>query len=200
MKAVVFDFGGVLLDWNPRYLFKKILRDDLQVEQFLVETRFSHWNELADSGVPFSELEKHVAKEAPQWVSVWKEFRPRFLETLSGPILDNVKLLEELSQGGVPVYGLTNWSMETFPLAFKEYSFFSCFLDIIVSGKEKLIKPDLKIFTLMLNRFQIQPAECFFVDDNENNILSARSLGIYSHHFVSPGALRSDIISWLARI
>lgn len=197
MKAVVFDFGGVLLDWNPRYLFKNILQDDLLVEQFLTESRFSHWNELADAGVPFSELEKHVQREAPQWIGVWKEFRPRFLETLSGAILDNVKLLEELSLQGVPLYGLTNWSNETFPLAVKKYSFFGCFKDIIVSGKEKLIKPDPRIFALMLNRFQLQPDECFFVDDNAKNIQAATSLGIYSHHFVTPGPLRRDVETWL---
>lgn len=196
MKSIVFDFGGVLLDWNPRYLFKKILKDDLLVEKFLDETGFHQWNELTDAGVLFSEIVGKVEQKAPQWLDVWKEYQPRFLETLI-PIPENIKLLEDLHQQGVSLYGLTNWSNETFPMALSKYSFFSCFKDILVSGKEKLIKPDVRIFNLMLNRFELTPDKCFFLDDNFNNIKAAKSLGIYSHHVVKSAELRADVYEWL---
>ena len=197
-KTVVFDFGGVLLDWNPRYLFNKVFSTPEQVENFLSHANFASFNAQADEGRSFESIFSEVSQKTPEHLDAFKVFPKRFLESLSGPIWDNVFLLESLKKQNIPLYGLTNWSRETFPLAYDAYPFFKHFDGILVSGEEHLAKPDPKIFHRLCEKFKLHPELCFFLDDNPDNIRVARELGFnaYQIHAKNPD-LTDTLQKWL---
>ncbi|MHC1776719.1 MAG: HAD family hydrolase [Lentimicrobium sp.] len=192
-KAVIFDLGGVLIDWNPRYVYRKIFDNEADTEWFLENICTSDWNLSIDAGKPFAEAVKELSVLNPEWVKQIEAFHLRWEEMLGGDIPESVQILKEIQNAGYPVLGLTNWSAETFPIAYDRFEFLQTFDGIVVSGAEKLIKPDPRIYNVLLDRYGLQPVECLFIDDNLHNVTAARDLGFDTIHYTSSGQLKDEL-------
>lgn len=192
-KAVVFDLGGVLIDWDPRYLYRKLLADEAAVEEFLATVCTPEWNAEQDRGRPFAEGVAELVERFPVHAAAITAYHERWPEMLAGDIGGAVELLAELRAAGVPVYALTNWSAETFPVAQRRFPFLQWFEDIVVSGEVKLAKPDPRIYRLALERNRLRAQTTLFVDDALHNVQAARALGLPAIHFQSPHALRAEL-------
>lgn len=194
--VVIFDFGGVLVDWNPRYLYRKLFGDDeAGMERFLAEITTTEWNLRQDAGRPWKEALEELTAKHPEHVDLITAFHERWEETLKGPIDDSIAILRDLKQAGHPLYGLTNWSGETFPIARARYEFFNWFDGIVVSGDEGAIKPDPRLYETLLERYDIDPKRAVFIDDNKVNVDAAEALGIHGIHFHSPAQLRAELVA-----
>lgn len=181
IKNIVFDFGGVLVDWNPRYLYKDIFTNETEMEYFLGNICTDEWNLQQDKGRLLSEGTQLLLNQFPEHQEMIRLFYDKWEVMLKGDIPENVEVLTML-KGKYHLLGLTNWSAETFPIALKRFPFFELFDGIVVSGTEKLIKPDKAIFNLLLNRYQIRAKESIFIDDNIHNINAANELGFHTIH------------------
>jgi 2-haloacid dehalogenase len=196
IRSVVFDLGGVLIDWNPRYLYRKLFAgDDAAMEHFLTHVCNNVWNLAQDGGRTWADAIEVLSTEHPQHRPLISAYRERWDEMLNGPIQGSLDVLAELRDKGVPIYALTNWSAETFPIAKARYEFLGWFQDILVSGEEKLIKPDRRIFELLLSRNGLAAAESVFIDDALHNVAGAQAAGMAALHFQSPEKLRADLLS-----
>ena len=190
----MFDFGGVLVDWNPRYLYRKLFHgDDSAMERFLEEIGFTEWNLQQDLGRDFATAVEELAARFPHYDSQIRAYHERWEESVAGPIQAAVDLLEPLKRAGHELHGLSNWSSEKFALARAKYRFFDLFQTILISGEVRLAKPDPRIFAAFLQRIGRMAAECLFVDDSEPNIAAARELGFDALHFKSPAQLRTEL-------
>ncbi len=193
-SIVVFDLGGVLIDWNPRYLYRKLFDgDEAAMERFLGEVCTSDWNLQQDAGRPFAEACALLGERHPEHKNLIKAYHTRWFEMLAGPIEGTVEILRDLKARGTPLYALTNWSAETFPYALEQYDFLHWFRGIVVSGAEKLVKPDPRIYRLLLERYGIDPADAVYIDDNPGNAAVATDLGLHGIHFTTPDALRAEL-------
>lgn len=192
-SGVVFDLGGVLIDWNPRHLYRKLLPDEAEMERFLSEVCSPAWNLEQDRGRRWEDAIAALVREHPEKAELISAYRGRWLEMLGGPIEGTVKILAELRARKVPLYGLTNWSAETYPLALEVYEFLGWFEAVVVSGRERLIKPDPAIFQLLCERHGLRAEDLVFIDDNPKNAAAATALGMEGIHFTSPEALRTDL-------
>ncbi|OYY91215.1 MAG: hydrolase [Sphingomonas sp. 28-66-16] len=198
-SAVIFDVGKVLYDWSPRYLYATVFRersigDDRALDAFLRDVLTTEWHFQHDAGRPFAETSAELIAQFPEHAELIALWGPRFLETLGDPIPGMPELVAELDDAGVPLFAITNFSGEFWkPFRAREAWLFDRFQDIVVSGDEKLIKPDPAIFALALDRFGLRAAEAYFVDDNAANVDSAKALGIISHHFTDAAQLRADL-------
>ena len=192
--AIIFDFGGVLIDWDPRYLYRKLFGGDEEaMERFLEEIHFMEWNVKQDAGRPFSEaVAEHCAK-FPQYCDLIRAYDERYPESLSGPIQPTVEILRTLKQAGYPLYGLSNWPQEKFILVQPKYEFFGWFDDIVVSGAVGMAKPDPRIFHLLLERIGRPASECLIIDDSAENITVACELGFRTIHHQSPEQLKREL-------
>jgi 2-haloacid dehalogenase len=191
---VIFDFGGVLIDWNPRYLYRKLFGDDVTgMERFLAEVCTPEWNLRQDAGRPWAEGVAELAAQFPDQADLIRAFHDRWFETVGGLIDGSVVILRELRDAGHRLYGLTNWSHEKFPLARARYPLFAWFHGIVVSGEEGLIKPDRQLYARLFERYQIDPARAVFIDDNPVNVEAAVALGLHGIHFRSPVQLRAEL-------
>jgi 2-haloacid dehalogenase len=194
IDTVVFDLGNVLIDWNPRYLFRKLYGEDVaKMEHFLKEVCSSEWNECQDAGRPWQEGVAEAIARHPDHAEMIRAYHERWEEMLGEPILESVALLEELRRSGFRVLALTNWSHETFPVALERFHFLHWFEGIVVSGQEKLIKPDPAIFRLLISRYRIEPSRAVFIDDNVRNVAGAEQVGMRALHFTSAEKLRRDL-------
>jgi 2-haloacid dehalogenase len=193
IKAVVFDLGGVLIDWDPRYLYRKLLADEAAVEEFLATVCTPEWNAEQDRGRPFAEGVAELVERHPVHAAAIAAFHERWPEMLGGDIPGAVELLAELRATGLPLYALTNWSAETFMLARERFEFLDWFDGLLVSGEERIIKPDPAIFELLLDRFGLDPGSTFYVDDSEVNVAAAAALGLDAVRFTGPEQLRRDL-------
>ena len=193
VKAVVFDLGGVLIDWDPRYLYRKLLDDEAAVEEFLATVCTPEWNAEQDRGRPFAEGVAELVQRHPVHAAAITAFHERWPEMLGGAVGSSVEVLAELRAAGVPVYALTNWSAETFGIARERFEFLEWFDGVLVSGEERMIKPDPAIFRLLLDRFGLDPAATFYVDDSEPNVDAAGRLGFDAVRFTTPAQLRRDL-------
>lgn len=194
VRAVVFDLGGVLVDWNPRYLLRKVMpgRAD-EMETILSDVLNHDWNLARDAGDSWSEAFVRAAETYPQWADIFRLFDERWSETLGGDKPETVAVLAELREAGVPLYALSNWSAEKFPVAEERFEWLTWFDGVVVSGRVKLVKPYAAIFHYLLDTYRLRADEIFFIDDVEANILSARALGIAAHHFKDAGPLHLDL-------
>ncbi len=190
IRAVLFDLGGVLVDWNPRHLYRRLFADEAAMEEFLATVCTQAWNEEHDAGRPFAEGVELLLALHPQYAEEIKAYDLRWDEMLKGPIAASVAILGQLRDRGVPLFGLTNWSAEKFPVARSRFAFLEWFDGIVVSGEERLRKPDPGIFHLAAGRFRLVPGETLFVDDSERNVAAAALLGYQAHHFVGAAGLR----------
>jgi 2-haloacid dehalogenase len=193
-SAVIFDLGGVLIDWNPRHLYRKLFAgDEAGMEAFLATVCTQHWNEQQDAGRSFAEATALLAAEHPDQADLIGAYFARWAEMLGGAIEGTVEILDALRRRAVPVYALTNWSAETFPHATSRFDFLAWFKDIAVSGKIGIIKPDPRIYHLLLQRNGLAASDAVYVDDVKRNADAATALGLHGIHFTSPAALRREL-------
>jgi len=192
-RAVIFDLGGVLIDWNPRYLYRGLFAEEAEMERFLAEVCPPAWNLTLDAGRPFEEAIAERVRLFPEEEARIRAWRERWPEMLKGPIQGTVAILEALHARGVPLHALTNWSAETYPHAEARYPFLARFESVLVSGREKLVKPNPAIYRRLLERARLTPAETLFIDDVPANVEGARAVGLQAHHFVSPEGLREEL-------
>jgi len=189
-KVLVFDLGGVLIDWNPRYLYRKIIDNENDIDTFLAEVCTSEWNLKQDAGRALAEATAERIALFPEKKPLIEAFYGRWEEMLGGEISETVEILRELKDKGETLYALTNWSGETFPIALQRFDFLQWFKGAIVSGTEQLAKPDPTIFYLLLDRYGLQADNCLFIDDSKINIEAAGRIGFETHHFTSANGLR----------
>lgn len=194
IKNIIFDFGGVLMDWNPRYFFKDYFKDDVKMEFFLKNIATDEWNAEQDRGRSLKEGTEILVQQYPEWEQDIRAYYDNWTTMLRADIPQNVAVLKKLGATHYALYGLTNWSQETFPYALEHYDFFQLFQGkIVVSGEEKLIKPDAKIWQVLLERYQIQAGESVFIDDNPQNIAMAKTLGFHTIHIQDDTDLASEL-------
>lgn len=178
IKNVVFDFGGVLIDWNQRYLYRKVFTSEEEMEWFLANVCTDEWNARQDAGRPFFEGVAEAKAQYPLYSAQIEMFWSRWIEMIGGEIKENTDWLRRLKVDGYGIYGLTNWSTETLPQAMERFDFFQLFDGIVVSGEEHLIKPDPRIYHILLDRYGLNPTECLFIDDNPKNVAAAMRIGM----------------------
>lgn len=181
IKNIIFDFGGVLIDWNPVYLYSKVFEKEEDMYYFLDNICRYDWNILQDAGRPIAEATLEKQQEFPQFKDQIAMYYGRWDEMLGGTFDENTKLVKPLREK-YKVFGLTNWSAETLPIAMERYEFFKYLDGIVVSGDEKLIKPDPAIYKVLLERYNIKAEESLFIDDNADNIRVAIELGFITIH------------------
>ncbi len=195
INNIIFDLGGVLIDWNPDYMYKKIIQDENQRKWFLENICTSDWNEAQDGGRSIEEANELLIQSFPEYKDLILAYYTRWEEMLNGPIIGTVEIFRSLkTQKKHGIYALTNWSAETFPRALELFDFLHWFDGRVVSGEEKTRKPFKEIYDIIINRFDLIPTETLFIDDNLRNIQAAQSLGIVSIHFQSPEQLRKELI------
>ena len=194
IKNIIFDFGGVVMDWNPRYFFKDHFKDDEKMEHFLKNIVTDDWNGEQDRGRTLAEgTEIQVAKH-PDWENEIRAYYDNWTTMLKSDIPANVAVLRKLEHSEYELFGLTNWSAETFPYALENYDFFEIFNGkIVVSGTERLIKPDPTIWNVLLERYQIKAEESVFIDDNAKNIEVAKRLGFICVHIKEDTDLEREL-------
>ena len=193
-NTVVFDLGGVLLDWDPRNLYRKMFDgDDDRMEWFLAEVCTPEWNQAMDAGWPFAEASAPLIEFYPDYKEHILAWHGRWAEMLSGPIEGTVQVLEDLSDAGVRLLALTNWSAETFPEARRKFAFMQRFDAIVVSGEHELAKPDPELYWILLDHHEVDPTRAVFVDDREANVETANQLGMTGLVFADPTELREDL-------
>lgn len=197
MTAIIFDFGNVLLEWNPRYVYQRFFPDDPEgMERFLKEVNFMEWNLHQDQGRPFAEGVAILSKEFPHYSHLIQAYHDHWTDSLGESLAGTVEILKELKQAGYPVYGLSNWSAETFPHARQKHDFFDLLDDMVISGEVGHVKPNPEIFQIMLDRIGKPAYECLFIDDSLANIQQAQKLGFATIHFQSPERLRDILHDW----
>lgn len=196
IKAVVFDLGAVLIDWNPRYVYRDYFADEAALEKFMSEIITPEWNHQMDLGRPFAECIAELAVKYPDYAGPIGVYRSAWADMLGGPIHESVDILMYLKARGVPLYALSNWSAETFPEAIKLFPFLRLFDGRIISGEVKLAKPDPAIYKLLLDTYHLNPRETLFIDDKKENVQAAWDLGINAVQFLSPYQLEQDLIGY----
>ncbi len=198
IRTIIFDLGGVLIDWNPRYVFRQIFETEEEVEKFLAEICTMEWNHLHDEGQPLAVGTENLVAQHPEWESEIRAYYGRWEEMLGGPIHESVELLAHLrTSGQYRLLALTNWSAETFPVALNRYEFLQWFEGIVVSGDEKVAKPEAEIFQRLMDRYEVKPEEAVFIDDSPKNVEGAQAVGMKAIHFRSPMQLREELAELL---
>lgn len=193
-KTIVFDLGGVLIDHDPRYLYRKLLPNEQAVTDFLRDVCDQDWNELQDAGRSIAEATAERIARFPEHATLIDAYYGRWEEMLNGAIDGTVDIFRDLKSLGEPIYSLTNFSAETFVVARQHFAFLDWFEGIIVSGEDNLIKPDIRIYQLLLARFGLVAEQTIFIDDRQQNIDAAQSIGIHGIHFTTPENLRLDLL------
>ncbi len=198
INTIIFDLGGVLVDWNPRYLYRKLFDSEAEIEYFLEHIATSDWNEAQDAGRSLQAGTAQLLSEHPEekWREAIQAFYGRWPEMLGGAIEDSVSILKEyIDNPEYQVYALTNWSAETWPIALREFDFLHWFEGVLVSGEEGMRKPAPEFYQLMMDRYDLDKSRCIFIDDNERNVLAARAFGLESIHFQNDGSLGESLAS-----
>jgi 2-haloacid dehalogenase len=192
-KAVIFDIGGVLIDWNPKYLYSKLLADEAAIDAFFAEIGFKAWNLALDAGGRWEEAIADLVSRFPHHKELIEAAHLRWHEMLPSDIPGTVAVLEKLAAAGVPLYAITNYSSEKFIETKARFPFFALFRDIVVSGDEKLLKPEAAIFRLCLDRNGLKAEDCLFIDDVAHNVAGAKAAGIDAILFQSPDQLEGEM-------
>ena len=193
IRNLIFDFGGVLVDWNPYYLYDPYFGDHAKAEQFLQTIHAFDWNAQVDAGRPSAEITEETVAKFPQWEKEIRMFYDRWIEMMGGPIPGMEALVRECKARGFRVWGLTNWSIEFFPLVRDRYPVFQVLDGYVVSGAEKVIKPDARLYRILLDRYGLKAAECVFIDDNAANVAGAEAVGIRGILFKGEKQLREEL-------
>ena len=193
-ETVIFDLGGVLIDWNPDYVYRTIFNDETKMREFYSEVCTSEWNEEQDAGRGLKEATEELVARFPNEEQNIRAYYDRWEEMLKGEIEGTVAVFEKIKQKSeVKLYALTNWSAETFPVALKRFPFLQWFDGRLVSGEERMRKPYKEIYELLLNRFNIIADTAVYIDDNERNLKPPREMGIHTILFKSPAQLEEEL-------
>lgn len=193
-KAIIFDLGGVLIDWNPRYVYRQIFDSEEKIDWFFENICTHDWNEKQDAGRSLKDATEELVVKYPEYEHAVRAYYGRWEEMLGGPIEATVDILRKLKdEGKYKIYALTNWSAETFPVALDRYDFLKWFDGIVMSGEEKTRKPFADIYHTLLDRFKVNPPEALFIDDSLRNIKGAEEVGIKGIHFQSSQQLATDL-------
>jgi 2-haloacid dehalogenase len=193
-NVVIFDLGGVLIDWDPRHLYRKLFRGDAAaMEDFLATVCTAEWNREQDAGRGCADAVRVLKDRHPDRAELIDAYYARFDEMMAGPIPGSVDILAELHGRGTPLYGLSNFSAETYPLALKRFAFLRLLREVVISGDVKAIKPDPGIYQILLGRRRIDPHRAVFVDDVVSNVETARQLGLHGIIFSGASALRREL-------
>jgi 2-haloacid dehalogenase len=197
INTIIFDLGAVLIDWNPRYIYRSVFDSEEKIDWFLENICTGDWNENQDAGYPIAKATEELIAIHPEWQKEISAYYGRWQEMLGGPIIETVGIFKQLKQNtDLKFYALTNWSAETFPVALERFDFLKWFDGIVVSGKEKTRKPFAEFFNILLNRYNIDPAKAILIDDNLRNIKGAEAAGINGIHFINPNQLTADLFKW----
>jgi len=195
MQTIVFDFGGVLVDWNPRYFYRSVFSSESEMEWFLAHVCNTSWNLRHDRGIRFEDNWQELAQKYPQYETQIKQYYTGWPRMLRGEIPGACALIDELKAHGYKLYGLTNWSAQTFPIALKRFEIFHKLDGIVVSGQEKYVKPEPEIYQILLQRYHLQAKDCVFIDDNQDNLAAAKKLGFDTIHFENMVQLKTALAS-----
>ncbi len=195
VSTVIFDLGGVLVDWNPRYLYRQLFADEAEMERFLATVCTQEWNEQQDAGRPFADAVQLLSERHPEHATLIRAYDERWGEMVSGALADSVRILTELSATDVRLLALTNWSAEKFPIARERFDFLDLFEGIVVSGDEGTRKPFQRIYEVLFERYQVDPADAVFIDDSAPNVDMGRQLGLHALHFRGADTLRADLVA-----
>ncbi|HEX6268642.1 MAG TPA: HAD family phosphatase [Anaerolineales bacterium] len=194
IKAIIFDFGNVLLEWDPRNVYKRYFPNDPEeMEHFLKEIGFMDWNLQQDKGRPFAEGVAVLSEEFPHHSHLIQAYHDHWIDSVGESITGTVQILKQLKQAGYLLYGLSNWSAETFPYAREKYDFFDLFDDMVISGEVGHVKPDPEIFQILLDKIGRPAPECLLIDDSLPNIKQANKMGFVTIHFESPEQLEKEL-------
>ena len=191
--TVVFDVGRVLVQWDLRHLFVKLIDSAAELDWFLANVVTPEWHFQHDAGRPLAEMLPELKAQYPAYAAHIDAYAARFNETIPGPVAGSFEIVEELSARGVTLYAITNFGAEFWDGFRPTQPIFNHFRDIIVSGVEKMVKPDAAIYQLALSRFNLSPGEAIFIDDNLPNVMAARENGFVAHHFTNAPALRAEL-------
>lgn len=191
ITSVIFDVGNVLIPWEARWLFKNFFENAQEMEKFIIETDFVGWNMRQDAGYPFSKGITEQDKQHPQYAGIYQKYYDNFFVSLGEPILETVELIYKLKTHGIKVFALTNFSEDLFnkTKALPKYKFLDVFEGIVVSGVEKLIKPDPAIYKLICERYKLIPSMSLFIDDNFDNVKASQNYGLQAIQFINPHQL-----------
>jgi 2-haloacid dehalogenase len=194
ITTIIFDYGNVLLEWDPRYVYQRYFPDDPEgMERFFREVNFMEWNAQQDKGRTFKEGVAELSKQFPQHSHLIQAYHDHWKDSIGGSISGTVDIMKQLKKAGYKLYGLSNWSAETFPYAREKYDFFHLFDDMVISGEVGHVKPNPRIFQIMLDKIGRPAGECLFIDDSLANIQQAQKMGFPVIHFQSPEQLRADL-------
>ena len=194
IKAIIFDFGNVLLEWDPRHVYQRYFPDDPgAMELFLEEVDFMNWNLQQDKGRPFAEGVAVLSQQFPHHADLIQAYHDHWVDSVGGSIAGTVRILKQLKEAGYQLYGLSNWSAETFPHARRKYDFLDLLDDIVISGEVGHVKPDPEIFQIMLEKIGRPAQECLFIDDSLTNVAQAQKMGFATIHFQSSEQLEASL-------
>ena len=194
IETIIFDLGGVLIDWNPRHVYRTIFDSEEKIDWFFNNICTNDWNENQDAGYPMNKATEELVAKHPEWEHEIRAYYGRWVEMLGGPIHETVEILRSLKEKDhLQLYALTNWSHETFPLALERFEFLNWFDGIVVSGEEKTRKPFPEFYKKLLDRYNINPATAIFIDDNIRNVKAAQDAGIHGIHFLNAEQLKKEL-------
>ena len=195
ITTVVFDVGKVLFEWDLRHLFAKLIADQTELEYFVTHVVTPEWHFQHDAGRPLAEMTAERIALYPKYENEIDAYRTRFNETIPGPVKGSLEIVRELAERAVPLFAITNFGAEFWEMFRPTQTIFDHFGDIVVSGVEKMVKPDPDIYALALRRFGLKPGEAIFIDDNHDNVVSARANGFAAHHFIDAEKLRRELVA-----
>lgn len=194
IKAIIFDYGNVLLTWDPRNIYRNFFPNDPEgMERFLREVNFADWNLQQDKGRPFVEGVALLSQQFPHYAHLVQAYHERWIDSVGEPVAGTIGILKRLKQAGYSVYGLSNWSAETFPQARKRHAFFDLLDDMVISGEVGHVKPEPEIYHIMLAKIGRPAQECLFIDDALPNVHQAQRMGFAVIHFQSPKQLEASL-------
>ena len=195
ITTVVFDVGKVLFEWDLRHLFAKLIADKAELEYFVTHVVTPEWHFQHDAGRPLAEMTAERTALYPKYKNEIDAYRTRFNETIPGPVTGSLEIVRELAERAVPLFAITNFGAEFWERFRPTQPIFDHFGDVVVSGVEKMVKPDPDIYALALRRFGLKPGEAIFIDDNHDNVVSARANGFAAHHFTDAEKLRRELVA-----
>jgi 2-haloacid dehalogenase len=196
IDTVVFDIGNVLIEWNPRHLYRKLLADEERMEWFLANVCTSAWNLEQDRGRSFAQGVRELTELHPNWANEIRAFDERWGEMVPGEVAGSVAILAKLQGRGLPTFAITNFSAEKFAYARGRFPFLCSFEGVVVSGEERLLKPDAAIYRLFLERYGRQATRCLFIDDSPSNVEGARTVGMNAVRFLGAARLKRDLATF----